>query len=84
MKMHHDGIPVDKVVTQAQDGPNVQETIFKKVNETDITGLPKFPGLIDFDSCTSHTVHNAFGNWHWKVWQWYWSALLESVFTMEA
>ena len=57
-KMQDDGIHVDKMLTLIQDGPNVNKTIFQKMNEL-IYG--EFKGLIDLGSCTLHTIHNAFG-----------------------
>ena len=44
-----------------QDGPNVNKTIFNKMNELIQQDYPRFTGLIDLGSCTIHTVHNAFG-----------------------
>ena len=59
--MQDDGIQVDKMLTLIQDGPNVNKTIFQKMNELISGDHPEFKGLIDLSSCTLHTVHNAFG-----------------------
>ena len=54
-------IPVDKMITLVQDGPNVNKTIFQHMNELILQDHPGFPGLIELGSCTIHIVHNAFG-----------------------
>ena len=60
-QMQNDRIPVDKMITLLQDGPNVNKTIFQSMNELILQDHPKFPGLIDLGSCTIHIIHNAFG-----------------------
>ena len=60
-RMQNDGIPVGKMVTLVRDGPNVNKTISKKMNELIKQDYPESKGLIDLGSCTIHTVHNAFG-----------------------
>ena len=55
------GLPVNKLATLIRDGPNVNKTIFRKVNERISQDHPNFPGLVDLGSCTIHIVHNAFG-----------------------
>ena len=56
-----DGIPVAKLVTLVQDGPNVNKTIFQKMDELIRHDNPEFTGLVDLGSCSIHTIHNAFG-----------------------
>ena len=57
-----DGIPVAKLVTLVRDGPNVNKTIFQKMDELIRHDNPEFTGLVDLGSCTCiHTIHNAFG-----------------------
>ena len=60
-RMQNDGIPVGKMVKLVQDGPNVNKTKFKKMNELIQLDCPESKGLIDLGSCTIHTVHKAFG-----------------------
>ena len=60
-KMLEDGIPVEKMATLVRDGPNVNKTIFQNMNELIVQDHPNYPGLVDLGSCTTHTVHNAFG-----------------------
>ena len=43
-----------------RDGPNVNKTIFRKVNERISQDHSNFSGLVDLGSCTIHMVHNAF------------------------
>ena len=56
-----DGIPVEKMATLIQDGPNVNKAIFKKVNELIQHDHPDFTGLLDLGSSSIHIIHNAFG-----------------------
>ena len=56
-----DGIPVAKLVTLVQDGPNVNKTIFRKMDELIRHDNPEFTGLVDLGSCSIHTIHNTFG-----------------------
>ena len=56
-----DGIPVAKLVTLVRDGPNVNKTIFQKMDELIRHDNPAFTGLVDLGSCSIHTIHNAFG-----------------------
>ena len=60
-KMQDDGIQVDKMLALIQDGPNVNKTIFQKMNELTSGDHPGFRGLIGLGSCTLQTVHNVFG-----------------------
>ena len=55
-KMLSDGIPVDKMATLVQDGPNVNKAIFQKMNSLILQDHPEFPGLVDLGSCVIH-VH---------------------------
>ena len=56
-----DGIPVAKLVTLVQDGPNVNKTIFRKMDELIRHDNPEFTGLVDLGSCSIHTMHLAKG-----------------------
>ena len=60
-KMLEDGLPVERMATLVRDGPDVNKTIFEKLNELILQDHPEFPGLIDLGSCTIHTVYKAFG-----------------------
>ena len=66
--MLEDGIPVEKMATLVRDGPNVNKTIFRNMNELIVQDHPKYPGLVDLGSCTIHTVLNAFGKGLEKLW----------------
>ena len=52
------GIPVAKLVTLVLDGPNVNKTIFRKMDELIRHDNPEFTGLVDLGSCSIHTIHN--------------------------
>ena len=60
-RMLSDGVAVDKMLTLIRDGPNVNKTMFREMNELIAKDHPEFQRLIDLGSCTIHTVHNAFG-----------------------
>jgi len=51
-------LSIDKLLMLGSDGPNVNKTVFKLVNENvkNIRGI----GLIDIGTCNIHIVHNAF------------------------
>ena len=59
-KMVEDGILVQRPATLVRDGPNVNKTIFHKLNKLIKEDHSDFPGLVDLGTCTIHTVHNAF------------------------
>ena len=59
-KMVEDGIPVQRQATLVIDGPNVNKTIFHKLNKLIKENHSDFPGLVDLGICTIHTVHNTF------------------------
>ena len=51
-------LPLDKLLNLGSDGPNVNKTIWNKVNEhVQTKGLP---GLLPFIPCNMHVVHNSF------------------------
>ena len=56
-----DGIPVAQLVTLVRDGPNVNKTMFRKMDELIRHDNPEFTVLVDLGSCSIHTIHNAFG-----------------------
>ena len=60
-QLFSDGIPVDKMATLIQDGPNVNKAIFRKMNELITQDHPDFMGLIDLGSCSIYIIHNDFG-----------------------
>lgn len=51
-------LSIDKLLMLGSDGPNINKTVFKLVNENvkSIRGI----GLIDIGTCNIHIVHNAF------------------------
>ena len=57
----NDGIPVNRMASLIQDGPNVNKTILQKMNEHILQDYAEFPGLIDLGSCSIHVIHNACG-----------------------
>ena len=57
----NNGIPVHRMASLIRVGPNVNKTIFRKMNELILQDCPEFPGLIDLGSCSIHVIHNAFG-----------------------
>ena len=61
-KLMNDQIPVDRMVSLIRDGPNVNKTIFQRLNEMITEEYPEYPGLIELGSCSIHIVHNTFGD----------------------
>ena len=59
-KMLEDGIPVRRLATLVRDGPNVNKTVFHKMDKFIREDYSEFPGLVDLGTCSLHTVHNAF------------------------
>ena len=55
-----DDLPVQKLCTLIRDGPNVNKTIFRKLEEVIKADYPDFGGFVDLGSCILHQVHNAF------------------------
>lgn len=59
--MVKDGLPITKLCTLVRDGPNVNKTIFRKLEGAIKDGNPDFNGFVDLGSCVLHNIHNAFG-----------------------
>ena len=57
----NNGIPVHRMASLIQDGPNVNKAIFRKMNELILQDCPEFPGPKDLGLCSIHVIHNAFG-----------------------
>ena len=51
-------LPMKNLISLSSDGPNVNKSIHRKINESLKAGGN--PGLLDFEPCNLHTVHNAF------------------------
>lgn len=49
---------LSKVLMLSMDGPNVNLSVAKKMNES--LALENSPELVDFGTCTLHKVHNSF------------------------
>lgn len=56
-----DDLPVRKLCNLVRDGPNVNKTIFRKLEEAITADNPDSNGFVDLGSCILHNVHNAFG-----------------------
>lgn len=58
LEMH--GLNLSKLIMLAMDGPNVNKSLWNKMN----SAVKYFgsPGLINIGSCNLHIVHNAFGS----------------------
>ena len=52
------GLNKEQFLSMRSDGPNVNKTIWKRLNEH-LKGLG-FPGLVEFMPCNVHVVHNGF------------------------
>ena len=51
-------LPRKNLISLSSDGPNVNKSIHKRINES--LKADGNPGLLDFEPCNLHTVHNAF------------------------
>jgi len=58
--MKDDGFPMGKLIALAWDGPNVNKTIFNKLQQMIKDDYPQFSGFVDIGSCVLHVVFNAF------------------------
>ena len=61
IKLHDDNIydlPWGKLFNISADGQNIKKTIWRKFQE--LLQERNYKGLLDFISCTLHTMHNAF------------------------
>ncbi len=54
-------LSVSMLLTLGSDGPNVNKTVWKEVNESVLKNAERGrTGLLEIGSCTLHVVHNAF------------------------
>ena len=51
---------MEKLATLVRDGPNVNKTIFRSVNQLIKQNHVDFQSLVDLGTCVLHTFHNAF------------------------
>ena len=51
-------MPLDKLLNLGSDGPNVNKAIWNKVNKH--VQSKGFPGLLSYNPCNIHVVHNSF------------------------
>ena len=58
--MKKDDLPVQNLCTLIRDGPNVNKTIFRNLEEAIKADYPDFGGFVDLGSCILHQVHNGF------------------------
>lgn len=59
--MAKDGLPITKLCTLVRDGPNINKTIFRKLEGAIKDDTPDFNGFVDLGSCVLHNIYNAFG-----------------------
>lgn len=60
--------PLDKVIQVSMDGPNVNWSFFRTLNQKIIVDETT-PDILDLGSCSLHVLHGAFQNGHKKtVW----------------
>ena len=56
-----DNVPVPQLLTLGSDGPNVNKTIWRELEQKIRRANPDFQGFVDFGTCNNHIVHNSFG-----------------------
>ena len=56
-----DDVPLTQLLTLGSDGPNVNKTIWREMEQKIREVYPGFQGLVDVGTCNIHIVHNSFG-----------------------
>ena len=56
-----DNVPLTQLLTLGSDGPNVNKTIWREMEQTIREVYPGFQGLVYVGTCNIHIVHNSFG-----------------------
>ena len=56
-----DNVPLTQLLTLGSDGPNVNKTIWREMEQKIREVYPGFQGLVDVGTCNIHIVHNSFG-----------------------
>ena len=56
-----DNVPLAQLLTLGSDGPNVNKTIWREMEQKIQEVYPGFQGLVDVETCNIHIVHNSFG-----------------------
>ena len=57
-KLDEDKVNVNSILILSSYGPNVNKTIFRKINQT--LRESGSPGIINVGTCNLHVVHNSF------------------------
>ena len=57
----NDNVPVPQLLTPGCDGPNVNKTIWRELEQKIRRANPDFQGFVDVGACNIHIVHNSFG-----------------------
>ena len=57
----NDNVPVPQLLTLGNDGPNVNKTIWRELEQKIRRANPDFQGFVDFGTCNIHIVHKSFG-----------------------
>ena len=57
----NDNVPVPQLLTLGNDGPNVNKTIWRELEQKIRRANPDFQGFVDLGTCNIHIVYNSFG-----------------------
>lgn len=57
----NDDIPLKQLLTLGSDGPNVNKTIWRLLEQKLKSKCPEFDGFVDIGTCNIHIIHNSFG-----------------------
>ena len=60
-ELKNDCLPAANLSTLLKDGPNLNKTIFNKLQSLIKAENAQFNGFVDLGSCILHNVHNSFG-----------------------
>ena len=55
-----DNVPLTQMLTLGSDGPNVNKTIWREMEQKIREVYPGFQGLVDVGTCNIHIVHHTF------------------------
>ena len=59
--LKNDNVPLSQLLALGSDGPNVNKTIKRLLEEEVKTACPEFSGFVDIGTCNIHIIHNSFG-----------------------
>ena len=65
--LQENNISLKQLQALESDGPNVNKTVWNKVNEVVLALPERNKGLVDIGTCNLHVFYNAFSKAHWSL-----------------